>query len=353
MNLRAVLLLLILSIFLASCHRSDSAEPPRESSLDRIYIKAPDGELGFKPARGTVVTLTRDYVVFQHQGADEPRAYTKQEVRRIELSVGDRERTRFADRYWNEEQRNLPKDGSNLWGWISSVVVDLLPGGLLIGLLILAATYLAATTALQGYERFVIEGNIKRLNTAKLLHEIEKLKIEVIEMRRRLDLPVHEDNARSLESAPAIVKPHEPERAAETRAGAGFDTMQTAESRLVDFVKYKLLWLRTPARVSERKRQLVSKWERRKEHGASLLRVRYHFWSILSAFGVLLGWFFVAGSIGNVFMYVFEPAFRQELGGEFVVFIVAFAFFLTVAVLRLTQDRRLRRESYETVFPED
>jgi len=126
--------------------------------------------------------------------------------------------------------------------------------------------------------------------------------------------------------------------------------MQKAELRVADFVKYRLLWLRTPEQVNELRQRFIAKWQKQKEHGALLLRVRYHFWSALSLAGIVFGWLFAAGSIGNIFIYASEPSYRQDLGGGFVVLMVVFSFFLTIAALRLMQDRKLRRDSYEAVF---
>lgn len=300
---------------------------------DYIYLKAPADQLGFVRVRGEVDDVTRDYVVFVPQDQTEPHLYTRQEVRRIELSEDDRKFRDVVERFWNE-QRNLQRGKRDAWEWTVDVVTELLPGGLLVGILVLAALYVLMATALQAYERFVLEGHLKRLNTAKLMEEIEKLRIEVIELRARVGLPAEETKAVAPETGTARFKP-------ELTGG------HLPELHLGEFFKYKVLWLRTPQRVEGRKRELINKWRPQEGRDTAWLKVRYAARSVLEIIALIVGWMFVAGAVGNVFLFGTEPAYRQELGGGFIVYVAALSVGMIIALARLMQDRKIRKDAYE------
>jgi hypothetical protein len=329
--MRTALLLLALAFPCAAI--PDSAANARP---DVVYVKAPAGELGFRPLRGEVRDLTREYVLFQEAGKEEPRLYAKEEVRRIELAADERKLQGIAQRFWNEPRR-LARGERGFFDWALDLASDLLPAGVLLGVLLLAALYLVVTTALQGYERFVLEGNLKRLNTAKLTEEIAKLRIEVMELRKRLGLPAVDD-------APALPGFAPPAVRAEAAA------RPSPELRVGEFLKYTILRLRTPAQVQDRRQDLVRRWSAQKERGALWLRIRYLGRSLFELAMIILGWLFVTGAVGNIFMIAADPSYGRELGAAVLFFMLVLSAVLAVALARLMQDRRIRREAYEEVL---
>src|SRR5712691_5297683 len=82
---------------------------PDKKSSDRkpdyVYVKAPAGELGFKRVSGKVTDVTRDYVLFTDEGTKQPRLYTKEEVKRIELSQDNKKFENTVERHWGEQRR--------------------------------------------------------------------------------------------------------------------------------------------------------------------------------------------------------------------------------------------------------
>jgi hypothetical protein len=343
------------------------AEPPVAPTPDVIYLKAPAGELGFTPISGKVIAATRDYVVFRHEGAGQPRLYTRNDVRRIELATQQilatknevqqieltPESKKFApivDRYWNEQPISQRAGGD--WKALGTEVLsEFLPVGVLIGILILAGLYLVVTTALQAYERFVLESNIKRLNTAKLIEEIAKLRMEVSEMRRNLGLPVEAGTP----AVAAVAAQPATRAAAQAEASVVKSAVaQLPQLHLGELIKYKLLRLRRPEELARQKQQLLTKWRTLAARDAGwILRVRYGLRAVLDLVLIVFGWLFITGFVGNIVLFLGEPDYRQGLGGGVITFMAFLALVVTIAVLRLSQGRRIRKEAYQEVFSDD
>lgn len=350
MKITLTLLLLAVSQLTAIADGASVDTPPEKT--DHIFLKDVDGNLGYVMIPGEVEAVTRNYVLFVQDGFNITYLYTRDDVRRIELGKDDEEFRPIVDRHWNDKDI-FDRGERPFLEWASDLITSLLPSAILIGFLVLVCMYFLASTLLQAYQRFVLEGNIKRLNTEKLLSEIDKLRVEVLEMRQRLGFSISEEELLSSDNrlGHKDIASDRGIRPLEKRVSLPF--IHLPEIHFIDFVKNKILDVRTPEEFEARKQSLVDHWEIEKDKNAGWLKMRYFAYSSMITAAIWFGWIFALGLIGNIVLYFTENSYREELGDGFAIFFIVMCTVLIVAVIRLGQKRKLRKSAYQQVFLAD
>lgn len=349
--MKKIFTLIILAMTLPVAIADEGATDAPQTRTDHIFLKDENGKLGYVMTPGEVKDITPDHVLFIEDGSEATYLYTRDDVRRIELGEDDEQAFRsIVDRHWNQTNIFSHKDKTPL-EMAFHLFLNFLPGAVLTGFLVLVCLYFLTSTLLQAYQRFVLEGNIKRLNTEKLMSEIDKLRIEVIELRQRLGLSASEEELLSQEDRERAIKSATATRGTVPLEGRiSLPGFHLPEFHFIDFFKETILHIRTEKEFEARKQRLVARWQTESETSPGWLRTKYHAYTGAMTIAIWLGWFFALGAVGNIVGYFADPLYQQELGGGVVITVVIMGIALIVAVIRLGQKRKLRKEAYRQVY---
>lgn len=332
----------------ATSDTPDSADTG--SVTDYIFLKNTQDGLGYRKVPGEVVDATKDYVLFSAEGKKDVHLYTRDEVRRIEVGDDDKRLRSLVSRYWNE-QRNLQRGERGFWEWSADIVTELLPGGILISVLVFVGLYFVVSATFQAYQRFVLESHIKRLNTAKLVSEIDKLRFEVIDLRKRLGLPIADTapSAHSEDSAYTEAVAEKPRRV--EHKAATLSNIHFPDFPFVQFMKHTVLGVPNETKFSAAKIRLVRQWQKARERNEAWFKLRYALYSLSTFTVMLIAWLFILGTVGPILLLFVDPIYREELGGGgYAIVMLLMAAGLVMAVTRLRYSRKIRRAAYEEVI---
>lgn len=351
--MKKILALLLFLVLPPSAIAQQANTETLQQKTDYIYLKDIEGKLGYLKIPGEVESVTRNHVLFFRQDVNATYLYTRDDVRRIELAGDDTESFgATVGSHWNDKDFPDLKSG-DAWAIGGELISDYLPGAVVTGFLVLACVYFLASTLLQAYQRFVLEGNIKRLNTEKLLGEIDKLRIEVFEMRQRLGISTSAEEmlSREDEETPA----GEPSVAVRgippVERRAVLPEMRLPETHIIEFVKTRILHIRSPEEFEARKQNLFGYWQTENAKNPDWFRLRYHAYNTAMTVAIWFGWIFALGLIGNVVGYFTDPSYAEIVGeDQTILFFSVICAVLIVAVIRLGQKRKLRRAAYRQVI---
>lgn len=318
---------------------------------DIIYLKR-NNQPGYEIKKGYIYDLTPDHVVFGQFKKDnksiEQLVYLRNDVARIELSKDNKNSRAIADRFWNG--RSLVSGVSENWLGYFTGAGKWLPEGLLLGVLITIAIFIVITAILQAYQRFVLESHIKRLTGSKLANEVEKLRIELMELRNKLGISTEEP--KTLTKEPTIQEFTSNLRHIESteKQLSSSITEIFGELHFVSFIRSKIFGLLTEDKFNNRKQQRIQKWERNKKKYGAWIKISNFVWSITAWLVLLFGWFCVVGIFGNFFMFISEPAYLSELGIGVFFALLVMTYLLIFWLGRLHQALKIRKAAYEVVF---
>jgi len=351
--MKKILAALVLMLSLPVAIADEETKPKLQQVTDHIFLKQIGDKPGYEKIAGEVESVTRNQVLFSQDGTNATYLYTRDEVRRIELGQDDIED--FGDivaDHWSDKDIPRYKSGKER-EFIVELIVGFLPGAVVTGFLVLVGLYFLASTLLQAYQRFVLEGNIKRLNTEKLLSEIDKLRFEVLELRQRLGLSVSEQDMFALEERRDQTEDSDAVTAHETKPPAslvGLPEIRLPEFHFIKFVKTRVLNIRTPEEFESRKQKLANYWEAQTTGDTGWFKFKYLTYNSTITVAIWIGWIFALALVGNIVGYFADPSYREIFGGTFFILVTVSCTVLIVAVIRLGQKRKLRRAAYQQAF---